>query len=523
MKKLYLLFILGISFSLQAQDILWEKSYGGTHGDYLLDAIPTPDYGFILAGSSVSDNTGNKKEKNRGHLDYWLWKMDEHGSLVWEKDLGGSGVDILNQVVATRDGGFLLAGSSTSPADGDKKDASFGGEDYWVIKLHADGTEQWQKTLGGVGNDQLITAIELPDGGYLLAGSSDSPASAQKELASFGNVDFWLIQLSAEGTVEWETTLGGSYRDAPKALAALPEKGLYVLGHSNSNEGEGKQLKGKGSGDFWLVHLDFKGTKLWEKVYGGEADDLPTTMAIRTEGGLWLGGVSNSSNTGNKQTQTSKGTDFWLLAIDEEGIVLDEYTYNIGEYDVLTSMVTNRDGSLLLGGYAKSEKMGKKMSDKKGINDYVALKIDVNGEVVWKQELGSNGNDYLQRVFKTRDGGYLLAGTSNGNVSRNKNGKQGLYDFWLVKLGDEDNDDDEGANLVEAYPNPTSGFTNIVITEPFETGEAFLFDIQGRFLAQYPLTDRTLPINLAGLPIGVYLVNIDTDTVQSSVKIIKKD
>lgn len=523
MKITYILFLLAFSISLQGQDILWEKSYGGTHGDYLLDAIPTADYGFILAGSSVSDNTGTKKEKNKGHLDYWLWKMDEHGSLVWEKDLGGSGVDLLNQVIATRDGGYLLAGTSTSPADGDKKEAAVGGQDYWVIKLHADGTEQWQKTLGGVGNDQLITAVELPDGGYVLAGSSDSPASAQKELDSFGNVDYWLIQLTAEGAVAWETTLGGLYKDTPKALVAVPNKGLYVLGYSNSDEGEGKQLEGKGMGDFWLVHLDFGGTKLWEKVYGGEDDDEPTTLVARQEGGLWLGGISNSSNTGNKQTQTRKGTDLWLLEVDEQGTVLEEYTYNFGKYDVLTSMVANSDGSLLLGGYAKSEKLGKKMSDKRGINDYIALKIDAEGEVLWKQQVGSSGNDYLQRVFKTREGGYVLAGTSNGKVSRDKNGAQGAYDFWLVKLGDEDNDDDEGANLVEAYPNPTSGFTNIVITEPFERGEAFLFDIQGRLLQQYPLTERTLAINLAGLPVGVYLVNIETDTVQSSVKILKKD
>ncbi|MBF03126.1 MAG: hypothetical protein CMP76_07500, partial [Flavobacterium sp.] len=70
--------ILAGSFSY-AQDILWEKTYGGKHAEFLYDAIPTPDYGFILAGSSISGKNGNKEDNNKGDLDYWLWKMDEKG------------------------------------------------------------------------------------------------------------------------------------------------------------------------------------------------------------------------------------------------------------------------------------------------------------------------------------------------------------------------------------------------------------------------------------------------------------
>ena len=94
-----------------AQDIQWEKSYGGKHADYLFDVIPTPDYGFILAGSSLSKKTGNKTEDNRGDLDYWVWKMDEKGDLDWQKTFGGSGQDKLRCVLLTNDGGFLLARS----------------------------------------------------------------------------------------------------------------------------------------------------------------------------------------------------------------------------------------------------------------------------------------------------------------------------------------------------------------------------------------------------------------------------
>jgi hypothetical protein len=116
-----------------SQDILWEKSYGGTHADYLFDAQPTADYGFILAGSSLSNKTGNKTDDNQGDLDYWIWKMDEKGDLDWQKSFGGSGFDLLQSIKNTRDGGFILAGTSSSRTGFQKKEDCKGITDYWVI------------------------------------------------------------------------------------------------------------------------------------------------------------------------------------------------------------------------------------------------------------------------------------------------------------------------------------------------------------------------------------------------------
>jgi len=100
--------------TVYSQDILWEKSFGGVHAEYLFDAQPTADYGFILAGSSLSDKSGNKEENNQGDLDYWVWKMDENGNLDWQKSFGGNGFDLLQSIKNTRDGGFILAGTSSS-------------------------------------------------------------------------------------------------------------------------------------------------------------------------------------------------------------------------------------------------------------------------------------------------------------------------------------------------------------------------------------------------------------------------
>jgi hypothetical protein len=179
MKKKMLSFYVLILYSLtvNAQDVLWEKSYGGKQADYLFDAQPTADYGFILAGSSLSLKGGNKEQDNISDLDYWVWKMDENGDLDWQKDLGGSGADILYSIRNTNDGGFILAGTSDSESGFQKKDSCRGKEDFWIVKHDAKVGEQWQRTIGGNGHDIIKSIALTKDGGYILGGSSSSDVS----------------------------------------------------------------------------------------------------------------------------------------------------------------------------------------------------------------------------------------------------------------------------------------------------------------------------------------------------------
>ena len=135
-----LLFTLLTSITSYSQNILWEKSFGGKQAEYLLDAIPTPDYGFILAGSSLSDKSGNKEAERKGNYDYCLWKISENGDIDWQKSFGGSKNDLLMSAQATRDGGYILAGTSDSPINFDKTDATIGQQDLWIDKRRRSNT-----------------------------------------------------------------------------------------------------------------------------------------------------------------------------------------------------------------------------------------------------------------------------------------------------------------------------------------------------------------------------------------------
>ena len=396
-----------------SQDILWEKSFGGRHAEYLADVQPTADYGFILGGSSLSNKSGNKSQESNGDLDYLLWKLDESGSTDWQKSFGGSGSDLLKIIKNTSDGGFILGGISNSATGFGKKEGCRGGNDYWIIKLDAKGNDMWQRVFGGKGEDILTSLIATKDGGYLIGGSSSSSfEKSTKDLGSKkensrGSLDYWIIKINAEGTEEWQRTYGGKYADVLESMVATKDGGYLIGGSSNSPSSKDKTITNFGSGnDFWLLKLDAEGKIEWQQVLGGSAEDQLKVVCQTKDGNYIVAGNSNST------TRTTKsGTDVWIVKLDLDGMPLWEKAFNIGKNDVLTSMIEEEEGSFLIGAYSPSGY--KQSNDKEGINDYVALKVSSEGEELWRKIYGSNGEDVLKRLIQTRDGGYLMVGTSN--------------------------------------------------------------------------------------------------------------
>ena len=547
MKKFLLLSLL--FYQASAQDILWEQSYGGKHAEFLYDAIPTPDYGFLLAGSSISDSNGNKTDANKGDLDYWVWKMDEKGTPEWQKSFGGNGVDLLQSVQLTNDGGFILAGTSSSSKSGDKKEDCKGQEDFWIIKLDGKGNERWQRTIGGSGQEKVLSIGQTKDGGYILGGTSSSNKSEPDEKGvedkfgkteeSRGSLDYWIVKLDNKGEIKWQKTMGGKYVDELKSIQQTQDKGYILGGYSNSPISGDKTQDNFGQNDYWIVKLDENGKEQWQRTIGGDQDDKLFALSQTQDGGFIVGGNSNSGATHSKSKTNENGTDFWVLKLDKIGTIEWQETYNYGESDILTSIVENQDGSFLIGGYAQGEsslnpsKGGKQKSgDKEGINDYIALKIKATGEEIWTQTVGSKGDEVLRKLFETRDGGYIFAGTSifpSGGVAESRGGSSndrkstmGGSDFWVVKLKDKEKGLKE-KQKIEAVPNPALSYTNVIITYPYTNGTATLYDLNGRNLQSITITgEKTIPMDLSDLPQGIYLIEVKTDVSKDGVKVIKK-
>ena len=303
---------LSLTAGVYAQNIEWQQVLGGTHSEYLCKLVPTPDYGFLIAGSSFSGESGNKTGEGKGNLDYFLWKMDESGRMEWQKSFGGSANDFLYSATLTKEGGFILGGSSNSPKSGDKKEDGYGNMDFWLLKLSPEGKEEWQKTLGGLGNDQLQIVRQTPDGGYIVGGSSDSSGpedesiNSVKSQDSYGSMDYWVIKLNADGEIEWEKTYGGTFRDELKDIAITGD-GYLIGGNSNSGLSGNKLTDNTGQNDFWLIRTDEKGNEIWQKNYGGEGDENLSGI-LATGNGFLLAGSSARAQKGQK-TNNDGGTN----------------------------------------------------------------------------------------------------------------------------------------------------------------------------------------------------------------------
>ena len=177
-------------------NIVWQNSIGGSEGDSLLSITQTSDGGYITGGTSWSDISGDKTENSNGESDFWVVKLNSSGEIEWQNTIGGSSFEELEDVTETIDGGYIIAGNSYSDISGDKTENSFGDADYWVIRLDNTGEILWQNTIGGSGFEEVRNVIQTPDGNYLIGGYSDSDISGDKDENSNGGNDYWVVKLT---------------------------------------------------------------------------------------------------------------------------------------------------------------------------------------------------------------------------------------------------------------------------------------------------------------------------------------
>jgi predicted secreted protein len=189
---------------------VWDRTYGGSGDDWATSLIQTTDGGYAVAGLTFSKGAGGK--------DLWVIKLDEQGKEVWDRTYGGSGDDWATSLIQTTDGGYAVAGLTFSKGAG--------GKDLWVIKLDEQGKEVWDKTYGGGGKDGATSLIQTTDGGYAVAGGTFSKGA--------GGKDLWVIKLDEQGKEVWDKTYGGGGKDGANSLIQTTDGGYAVAGFTES-------------------------------------------------------------------------------------------------------------------------------------------------------------------------------------------------------------------------------------------------------------------------------------------------
>ncbi len=230
----------------------WAQYNGQSHTEESSDDIAysirqTQEGGYIVTGESESNN-GNVTG-NHGSTDYWVVKLSEGGAIEWQKSLGTNSLDRPNEVYPTADGGYIVVGE-VSANNGDVS-GHHGGYDYWVAKLNSSGDIQWQKALGGSGEDFGQTIYPTHDGGCVIAGATQS--NNGDVLDNDGGQDIWLVKLDSTGDVQWQKTLGGTQAESANSIQQTSDNGYILAGYAWSNNGD---VSGNhGTQDFWIVKL----------------------------------------------------------------------------------------------------------------------------------------------------------------------------------------------------------------------------------------------------------------------------
>ncbi len=358
-----------------ANKIQFDKTIGGSDNDGLTALQQTSDGGYILGGGSTSNASGEKTQNSKGGADFWIVKLDSRGNIQFDKTIGGSNNDGLTALQQTSDGGYILAGDSRSNKSGNKSENSRGGTDYWIVKLDGRGNIQWDKTYGGSDDDFLTSLQQTTDGGYILGGLSFSNKSGEKSESSKGRDDFWVIKVDGNGNIQFDKTIGGSEADDLAALQQTSDGGYILGGHSFSNISGDKTENSRGDfgfPDYWIVKLGSTGNIQFDKTIGGTDLDILTSLQQTRDGGYVLGGRS-FSNASFEKSENARGIgddDFWIVKLDKNGNKQFDKTIGGTNFDECFSIKEKSRNHYVAGGQSLSDVSGDKTSRSKGLFDY---------------------------------------------------------------------------------------------------------------------------------------------------------
>ena len=302
----------------------------------------------------------------------------------WARTYGGINDEKASAIQQTSDGGYVVAGYTESYGAGDA--------DLWMLKLDTDGAAQWEGTYGGSDND-VANSIQLTgDGGYIVAGYT----------GAYPYYDAWVLKLDANGTVQWEKAYSGSNVDKILNIQTTSDGGYIAFGYTSSY--------GAGSFDHLLLKLDASGTVQWEKTYGTSDPDMGYSIKQTSDGGFFMAGVISTA---------TNGLDFMMYKVDPGGSSQWEKKYGGSERDIASSIQQTADGGFVMAGTTDTYGVG--------ADDVWLLKLDANGAVQWEKTYGGSGNDQANAIQLTSDGGFVMAGTTDTYGV-------GADDVWLLKL-----------------------------------------------------------------------------------------
>ena len=311
---------------------------------------------------------------------------------MFQKTIGGAKNDVASSIIQISDGGYIIAGETNS----------FGvvNRDAYLLALDSLGNLLWSKTCGGGAEDYALALVNTPEGGYLFGAHT----------ASFGHGahDFYLVKTDGAGDTLWTKLYGGVAPDGIYSLEKTIDKGYILAGHTSSF--------GAGGHDFYLIKTDSNGDMIWTRTYGGAGSD-----ALRSIKFLEFLGTPSYVMVGETTSFGAGEKDVLIIRINGQGDTLWAKTFggNSDDYALGVLDSQNPDLSIIVAGHTNSFGFG-------GMDIYVT-KIDSSGEILWSKTYGGVGNEYAYSIARALDGGYIIAGSTTSFGAGEK-------DVYLIKI-----------------------------------------------------------------------------------------
>jgi len=506
MKNIILFLITNLSLTLFSQpNTEWKKTYGGSEFETAHSIIQTNDGGLIVAGFATSDNSGDVDGFTNGKVG-WIIKLDINGNLLWQKNLGGDEEDMINSIIQTTDGGYIVAGESNS----DNILPNYGDFDYWIVKLDSLGNTIWENKYGGTGQDRANSIYETADNGYIIAGestSTDGDVTNNK-----GRSDFWVVKINNNGALLWEKSLGGSSFDTAQEIKQTTDGGYIVVGTTYSSNGDVIGAHGGQGIDIWAVKLNNLGNIVWQKPLGGSGIEEGYSIKQTSDGGYIIGGITDSLNGDVIGNDPNNRDNFWIVKLDHSGTIEWQKCPIFLGSDYGRSIIETTEGDFIIAGYNYYDLYA---------SNILVVKLDDLGNLIWYKSIGNpisfpgtgtTDDERAYAIIQVNDGGFVVAGYSSASEIYGRGD-----DFYVIKIASENlSNNDVNFNTINFYPNPTKG--KIIFNKEFDKIE--VYDNIGRIIKVD--NSYSSELNIDYLPNGIYYIKVFVNKVYNIVKIIKE-
>lgn len=513
------LFFLFISQTgvLSQPGISWQKTLGGSDHEYTCKTIPTSDGGMAFVGFSESSN--GDVSGNHGGVDLWVGKLNSAGSLQWSFLYGGTEDDQGYDLLQTADGGYMVAGWTESSDGNVTGHHGTYNSDFWVLKLNPDGTLAWNKCYGGDDDDEAKAIVKTSGNRYYVAGttySSDGDVSGNHG----SSTDAWVIKINASGTLLGQRCVGGTSTEEGINMILTADNGCVICGRSYSSDGD---VTGYHSGsDMLVAKLDSSLNVSWAKCFGGTQTEEANSAIQLSDGSYAVLGYTSTHNNGDVTGHHgAQGMDdFWLVKLTSAGSLSWAKCFGGSGDDQANGLDKTSDGGFILCGLTNSTD-----GDVTGFHtamfdpDVWVAKVSGTGSLLWQRCCGGSGQDEGFSVFESGSDVFTVTAFTYSN-DYDVSGNHGNADGWICKVtGSSSVSEWVNENGVRIYPNPVA--ERFFVEAPVNSGIKLINEI-GITVFHFQSLEAVTSVAVNELPSGIYLIHVIYKDLNITRKIIIK-